>query len=506
MIFLIAFLCLHFCASTLYPSEHILASYYAPIRESITAHNSRRLLQCSEEIEKSIKKNSRIEESTLQTFSDRACLNEHEKIFLHETFACERLTTQNLVGFLFYPYHQLRSSTKTNFNQLSLTMKLSILLAAKYGFEPAQFLIFTSHIGTSDNDSRRVADGLLSLPFCLDDFSSLQDLKSIFSKRDNSSWILEKARSSYDPIYLTNSSLLFRQMELPDIAEELAGKTNLTDWQAACTQRIEKILTTPFSLENRTILNCLKNFAYQATNYTFLFERANTSSNSLYVINASFFFRMFGHLSDAERLLMRAESLHSQRLGMDFLLLNFSKDSGSEASFSNLSPTDPLGLEAYAHWKIAQCYRYGRKTPRDLARANTHYLQAVSISMSNPSKRLPEIHFDAGDFALYCALSHPNPLQKNLALESAIQHFKAAQIFGMEEAFSREDEATSIHPELNSPNNFNTIAEHATTAGYLKVALEILRRHDLPLPNSLTWATAEKVDITFTKLYRNEKW
>lgn len=126
--------------------------------------------------------------------------------------------------------------------------------------------------------------------------------------------------------------------------------------------------------------------------------------------------------------------------------------------------------------------------------------------MSNPSKRFPEIHFDAGDFALYCALSHPNPLQKNLALESAIQHFKAAQIFGIEEAFSKEDEATSIHPELNSPNNFNTIAERATAAGYLKVALEILRRHDLPLPNSLTWATAEKVNITFTKLYGNEKW
>ena len=102
--------------------------------------------------------------------------------------------------------------------------------------------------------------------------------------------------------------------------------------------------------------------------------------------------------------------------------------------------------------------------------------------------------------------------QKILALNSALFHFRSAAEFGMEAAFTKEDEVTTIHPELVEISGiFNGIAQRAATAGYLKIAQGILNRHGLNRPviaaDLRPWADAERVNIDFEKLFHKEtKW
>lgn len=439
-------------------------------------------------------------------------MSEPQRVFLFESIVPSDGTSaslRHLIGFLFYPYQQLQESTATNFNQLSLTLKLSILLASKYGFEPARFLILASHIGANGSVSKGVVEGLLTLPFCLNDFSVSSSLSKMVLNGDNAQWLTRSAKISHDPIFVINSCILLEKLGYFDT--ELSMKVASLDHYTYCMRQVRKILSTPFALENIIVLNCMKSFALERENLRELTEIARVSPNSIYVANTGFLFKMLDRLDLAEEMFTKGNILGSRRLAIELLFLKFDQAPGGDLSFFNLPENDPLELKAYGLWKLAQCYRYGRKIDRNLPQANTYYLQAVSISASNPQKCFPEIHYDAGSFALYCALSSTNPDQKKLALDHAVQHFRIAGNHGMEEAFTREDEVTTIHPELSySSGIFNGIAQRAAIAGYLKIAQGILQRHALSTPTSMidlkAWSDAEQVDIDFTKIFKEIKW
>jgi hypothetical protein len=483
------------------------------IRNCINTENSRDVLAYSYDIEEKLGLNLFVRRDMLIAFSVQAHLCEEEKIFLCESFSFSSdapIAFRKFIGFLFYPYQRFQESTHTNFNQLPLSFKLSILLSSKYGFEPANFLLLTSHIGSTASMSKGVVERVLQLPFCLTDFSICSSLRKVALSKDNAQWFVKNAKISNDVVYISNSYFLLERIGYSD--EELSKKVSSLDVDTACAQSVYKILSTPFALENIIVLNCVKSFALEGENLTSIVEGVRSSRSSILVANTGFLFKMLGHFDLAAEMFMKGEALHSRRLGIELFSLNFDQTLVENISFFNLPEEDQSGLRAFGMWKLAQCYRYGRKIDRSLEQANQYYLQAVAISASNSQNCFPEIHYDAGDFALYCASICSNPEQKILALNYALQHFRSAAGFGMEAAFTKEDEVTTLHPELvETPGVFNKIAQRAVLAGYLKTAQGILNRHRLNRPVTVEdlkpWADAEQINIDFEKLfYKETKW
>lgn len=478
------------------------------IRNCIKTSDSVGLLACNDDIEEKIDMCLSVKQDMVAAFSSQAHLNAGEREFLHGALRVP-ITVRQLVGFLFYPHQQLQESSYTNFNQLPLALKLSILLASEYGFEPAKSLLLMSHLGSPSSMSKGVVERLLHFPFCLYDFSVCSGLKKMALNNDgkNIPWLVSNAKKSKDAVYVLNSCFLLTQIGITD--EEVSTKALSLDADTAYLQRVSKILSTPFALENIVILNCLKGFALEGENLRHLVEGMRSSRDSIVIANAGFLFKTLGHMNLAVEMFSQGITLNSKRLGIELLSLYFEQAPVGHLNFFRLPEEDQSGLRAFGIWKLAQCYRYGRKIDRDLVQANAYYLQAASFSLSDPRNFFPELHYDAGDFALYCALSCTKPEQKILALNYARQHFRTASDGGMEAAFAKEDEVTTLHPGLSIvPGIFNNIAKRAVIAGYFKTAQKILNRHGLNRPTMTgdlkPWADAEQIKIELEKLFSKE--
>ena len=81
-------------------------------------------------------------------------------------------------------------------------------------------------------------------------------------------------------------------------------------------------------------------------------------------------------------------------------------------------------LSALAHyglWKVAQCFRYGKKVERDLRQANDFYLASLG-----EIRKFPEIVYDAGDFVEELAVVQKDGERFKATARKAIEYFRTA--------------------------------------------------------------------------------
>ena len=341
---------------------------------------------------------------------------------------------QEFVGFLFYPHEQLSESVKTNFNQLSIALRVSVLIAADFDFKPARDLIKASHLGEIQNvliDTDEKADSFLEIPFCLEDVGILNGIKKFIVEDGNLGRLIDRARRSQDRVYVLNAGSLFRELEIKDLTEEI-------------------------------------------------FIHASELGSKRAVIEHGFFL-LERNLEEGKAFFVSSPAVHK------------------------------AGLTAYGLWKVAQLYQYQNNKSglhRDLKEANRYYLEAIRISQADPTQRFPEIHYGAGEFAVYCAISQPDIDQKVAALRQASVHFQKAEQLGMEIAFKKEEEVTEKLIELKAadPAAYADIVYRGAAAGYFTTADKIKNKHSLRESEgraiSTTWASAEQLWNVYRELVK----
>jgi hypothetical protein len=366
-------------------------------------------------------------------FARRAHLDPQIEAFLNKSLSNYK-RFQEFVGFLFYPYEQLSESIKTNFNQLPMALRASILIAADFDFKPARTLIKASHLGEIQNviiDADEQVDSFLEMLFCLEDVGILNGIKRFIVEDDNIGRLIDRARRSQDRIYILNAGYLFRELGIKDLTEEM---------------------------------------------------------------------------------LIRASELGSKRAVIEygFFLLERNLEEG-KTFFISSPAIHKVGLTAYGLWKVAQLYQCQNDKiglHRDLKEANRYYLDAIRILQADPTQCFPEIHYAAGEFAVYCALSNPDLDQKIAALRQAAVHFQKAEQFGMEIAFKKEEEVAEklIEHKVADLRAYADIAHRAVTAGYFTTADKIKNKHSMREPEdkaiSTTWANAEQLWNVYRELVK----
>lgn len=406
-----------------------LAPYYGRIYEASVRGNTSELFRLKDEIEKRefrlLSKHKAPKE--IENFSKTVGLDGRTGDFLNKSLG-EHRRLQEFIGFFFYPHQLLRESIKTNFNQLSITLKAGILIAAEFDFKPARALIKASSLGGPQDiviSTEEEVDSFLERPFCFEDVGILNEIKSFILKDSHLDRLVERAKGSEDPTYVLNTGTLLKRLELNDLSKGI---------------------------------------------------------------------------------LRRADGLGSKRACIELGFLLLEQDFGEGLKFFESSDLSARGLVAYGLWKLAQCYQYGLNTPRDLVAANEFYLRAVRISCSDPSQRFPEVHYGAGEFAVYCALSQPERGQKINALQQAMIHFQKAGEFGMEVAFVKEAEVAEklIDLKVLSLEILVHIAHRAATVGYFSSAKKIADKYSIlipPFPGTLPiWAEAEQLGNVYKEL------
>lgn len=428
------FLIFLFSWNCLFSAEATLDVYYRPIQEIFNKHNTASLFDIKDRMQENFSLSSHVREPEVLQFAKKAMLNEDEVFFLRKSLKANRKSDANhnllkeLVGFIFYPHQQLKESVKTNFNQLSMVLRAGILIAAEFGFKPAQDLLAASDLGKmheKEISTFEEIDNFLQIPFCLEDVGILNEVKTFVLKDDNLAQLLDRVEASQNRVYLINVVNLLKALSRKDL--------------------IEKVIRKAIQLQSKRGLI---------------------------------------------------------ELGFFFLDRNF--DEGKE--FFEFHLTLDSGLRAYGLWKIAQCFRYGKKVERNLEKANTFYMEAISLSLDNPLQRFPEIHYDAGDFAVYCALSTSVLDQKILALQQSLTHFQQASQFGMRIAFVKEAEIAEKLVDLHQlqTSYLAEISLRAARAGYFEIANKIAKKHSISInPGFLKiWSDAEQLYLNYTRLYR----
>ena len=395
----------------LFSADLNLGLHYKTAQELIVRGDIKGLFEKRDEIEGQDRGlRTHLKGSEITHFCTEAQLDADTTSFLKTSLQSKKgksILLGDLVGFIFYPHNLLMQSVKTNYNQLSASLKNSILLSALYGFEPACALIKFSGLGKLQTQEIKTLEDLsssLKVPFCFEDVGFLNQTKKLVRQGNNLQLLEANTISSKDSPFLLNVGYLFKFLNLVDKAEETFKK------------------------------------AVEAGSKRALIE-------------------------------------------LGFLLLEKDFAQG-EAFFRSDKKLEESGLKAYGCWKLAQCYWKGHKTDRNLEHANRLYQDAVRLSTHTSSLSFPEIYYDVGEFALYCALGHPDDSQKRSALQQALAYFQKAAAQGMSVAFIKEAEIAEKLMDLGQApaDIFFTLISRVLTSGNFAIAEQISKKQNLPLP------------------------
>ena len=253
------------------------------------------------------------------------------------------VTEQTLKSSLFYPIDLICKSYKKNFNQLSLLLRMSLLISAEAGNNEA--ILICRHAHYSD----------------------------VFD---------DEGEKSFSHLLINDISIFFEIIKIPFVNQNLYVLNALKEFFGNNTASV--LGTTPADLSS------LQNF------------NLGLLLSNLKLLNESLPFFKSARDSGIHRALIE--------IGKVYLEVN------DFSAARNYFETECGG---YGIWKIAQCYRYGIGTPRNLSESNRLYLRALAMDRESDKWHIPEIYYDAADFVVYCALSQKDIAKRTSTLKRA---------------------------------------------------------------------------------------
>lgn len=310
------------------------------------------------------------------------------------------ITEQTLKSSLFYPIDLIYKSYKKNFNQLSLLLKMSLLIAAEAG---------------------------------------------------NNEAILICRHAHYSDVFDDEGEKSFSHLVINDINEFF------------------EIIKTPFVTQNLYVLNSLKKF-FKNNNASVL-GTTPADLSPLQNFNLGLLLRDLKFLDESIPFFQYANNSGIHRalieIGNVYLELN---------DFSVAKNYFETECGGYGVWKLAQCYRYGIGTPRNLSESNQLYLRALVIDRESDKWHIPEIYYDAADFVVYCALSQKDIAKRNSTLRRARDLYIMAGNNNMPLGFIRAAEISAeLENDLSEDAKQMTI--HAAQKGLFGSAKILLEKY-----------------------------
>ncbi|MEI6882336.1 MAG: hypothetical protein WCK82_13525 [Bacteroidota bacterium] len=249
---------------------------------------------------------------------------------------------------------------------------------------------------------------------------------------------------------------------------------------------LQSLLSIPFMAENGMVIQKFKKILNNTAKQNAFFSRVQ-GSEPIILVNAGYISQFLKRPEIAESLFEEAFTKGSRRGAIEHGFMILEKDLTRETEF--IGRMTHLRLESYAFWKLAQYYRFGTSTPRDLLKANRNYLHALS-----GGHEFPEIFYDAGDFAEYFASSQTDIAKRVRALEQALEHYRLAAEGGIGEAYRKQDEILnklSILRSVDWTDRSIALASQAA-AHYFVDAANILRAKHIEIPTTQEWKNLEQ--------------
>lgn len=297
------------------------------------------------------------------------------------------------------------------------------------------------------------------------------------------------------------------------------GKVRVKNLIFNSEDELVSLLSIPFCCEDISVIEAAKTLLEEDNrkNIASFIEKSHASDNSIVLLNSVHLLKMLKINDEVSRMLDHAIDLGSKRAviekGFFIMEVDFGLDLTRAQSFLESREVANRGLGAYGFWKIAQCYRYGIGTKRNLAVANEFYLKAINALHAYPLKsQFSEIYYDTGEFATYYALSQIDPIKKVAALRQAAKHYKMASEFGMAPSFLKAAEIERQLGELEASgkDEIMEIATRAIRAGFFDEGATISRKYDLSIPTAVDkdafiWAKAQQLSQDYEKIENKVK-
>lgn len=280
-------------------------------------------------------------------------------------------------------------------------------------------------------------------------------------------------------------------------------KVNLSTFST--NQDLLQLLSIPFAAENGMVIRKAKEILNNDTKQNDFYaniEREFTTTSILtteqctILLNAGYIYKFLGRPELSINLFRRASEHESNRGTIEYGFMILERDLTKEDEF--IGRSKPLGIEAYALWKLAQYHRYGISTPRDLVRANEYYLASL---LRNELNKFPEIYYDAGDFAEYFAYSQTNPDKRLRALKQALDHYSKAAEGGIDEGYSKQIEILKKISDLENVDDLQgriaSIASHAAQRSFVH-AKNLLKASGLSIDGRIEFLNLEQCVGNYT--------
>jgi len=267
-------------------------------------------------------------------------------------------------------------------------------------------------------------------------------------------------------------------------------------------QDLYQLLSIPFAAENGMVIRKAKEILNDASKQD-AFWGSLSAADPIVLVNAGYVYKFIERNDVTLNLFERAADHGARRGAIEFGFLMLEKDLTRAEEF--VASLSTLGMEHYALWKLAQYYRYGASTSRDVATANSYYLRALP-----GGTEFPEIFYDAGDFTEYFAYSLTDKTKMVKALEQAQQHYHLAAEGGIGEGYRKQVEIMRKIGILRSTDVEEETIRVACMAAnnYFIDALVLLgEKSTRRIPKTEEWRNLEEcISFYFNLLKYIKKW
>lgn len=193
----------------------------------------------------------------------------------------------------------------------------------------------------------------------------------------------------------------------------VALNPKVTDWYIKSDDDLLDWVDITFVAHNGAFTEKAREYLRIGDNLDRLFAHIIESGTPTQQFNFGVIAKSIGEVSKSLSCFYEASIKGSKRAQLELAYHNLETSVDTLSSISDVS--------SYGVWKVAQCFRYGKKVAKDLKEANRYYLQALA-----GADEFPEIAYDTGDFVEELALGQKDKGRFIETARKAIEYFNMA--------------------------------------------------------------------------------
>lgn len=369
----------------------------------------------------------------------------------------KRINHKEFAAAIFYPYEIMTTSYKYHISQMNFTFKACLYYCSNFDLNGPGSLIEkglnTKNLAEIKKDDILLRNLEIAFPF--NDSSFIKRAKEYLVKEGNSERLSENSMRTGSAVQSLNLGRLLNAIGKTTLGDQLLSKAFSQGAMQIEEESFLSLLDVAFVANNGAFVEKAKVYLGETDNFDRLYARVMRTGSATQLLSFGIILKNIGRHDIAVECFRNAASKNSQKAILE--LAYYDIEAGKDV-VEKLSPIGPYGF-----WKIAQCFRYGKKVEKNLSRANDFYRQALQ-----GANEFPEIAYDTGDFIEELALAQTD---EDLFLETiirAIELFKKSGRGNLGSGYIRAAqlmvEANNRYPDSENKFSDQTIFDLAYAA------------------------------------------